>query len=279
MTTTTIPTTAPTTAGLPVYRGQQKVTQLRVLHAEWTKLRSLPSTAWALLTGITLTVTFGVLYALLRVTHPPRGGVPASFDPTAISLSGVQLAQLAIGVLGVLVITGEYATGQLSTTFAAVPRRLPVLRGKAAVLVTATLATCLPAVVAAFLVSQSVLSSHHLGTTLGQPGVARAVIGSALYLAVIALLGLGLGAIIRNAAGGISALLGLLLALPILVGLLPGTLSGQIGKYLPAAAGQAITAARPDPAMLGPWTGFAVLCLYTAAVLGLAAWLLHRRDA
>jgi ABC-2 type transport system permease protein len=154
-----------------------------------------------------------------------------------------------------------------------------VLRGKAAALVTATLATCLPAVVAAFPVSQSVLSSHHLGTTLGQPGVARAVIGSALYLAVIALLGLGLGAIIRNAAGAIGALLGVLLALPIFVGLLPGALSGQIGKYLPAAAGQAIAAAHPDLAMLGPWTGFGLLCLYTAAVLGPATWLLSRRDA
>jgi ABC-2 type transport system permease protein len=277
--TTTTHTTDPAAPVLPAYRTAQRVTEIRVLHAEWTKLRSLPSAAWSLLSAVALITVVGVLYTLLRATHPPHGASSiAGFDPTAISLSGIQLAQLATGVLGVLVITSEYATGQLFSTLAAVPRRLAVLRGKAAVLTVATLAGCLPATFAAFLIGQSVLSSRHLGTTLGQPGVTRAVVGGALYLTAIALLGLGLGAILRNAAGGIAALLGVLLALPIIIGLLPGTLSDQISKYLPTGAGQAVTNVRPDPTMLGPWTGLGVLCLYVAAVLGLAAWLLRRRD-
>jgi ABC-2 type transport system permease protein len=106
--TTATHTTDPAAAMLPAYRGDQKVTQLRVLHAEWTKLRSLPSAAWSLLSAVALVTVVGALYALLRSTHPPHGtSAIASFDPTAISLSGIQVAQLATGVLGVLVITSE----------------------------------------------------------------------------------------------------------------------------------------------------------------------------
>jgi ABC-2 type transport system permease protein len=265
---------------LPVYRGEQRVTQLRVLHSEWTKLRSLPSAAWSLLAAAVLIAGFGVLYTLVRVARPPHGAAAvAAFDPTAVSLSGVQLAQLAIGVLGVLLVTGEFATGQIRTTFEAVPRRLPVLCGKAAVLTLATLALCVPAAIAAFLIGQSLLSPAHLSTTLGQPGVARALLGSGLYLAAIGLLGLGLGALLRNTAAGISALLGLLFAVPIVAGFLPASWSDLLSRYLPGPAGITITSVRPDPSSLGPWTGFGVLCLYVAVVLGLAAWQLRRRDA
>jgi ABC-2 type transport system permease protein len=265
---------------LPAYRGEQRVTQLRVMRSEWTKLWSLPSTAWSLLTAVVLIAGFGVLYTLVRVARPPHGAAAvAAFDPTAVSLAGVQLAQVAIGVLGVLLITGEFATGQIRTTFAAVPRRLPALCGKAVVLTLATLALCVPAAVAAFLIGQSILSHAHLGATLGQPGIARAVGGSALYLAATGLLGLGLGAVLRSTAGGISALFGMLFALQIVAGFLPGTWSDLVSKYLPGPAGIAITSVRPDPASLPPWTGFGVLCLYAAVVLGLAAWQLRRRDA
>jgi ABC-2 type transport system permease protein len=276
---TTTHATEPTAPVLPAYPGDQKVTEIGVLHAEWTKLRSLPSAAWSLLSAVALITVVGALYALLRSTHPPHGASAiASFDPTAISLSGIQVAQLATGVLGVLVITSEYATGQLFSTLAAVPRRLAVLRGKAAVVAVATLAASLPATFAAFLTGQSVLSSHHLSTTLGQPGVTRAVIGGALYLTAIALLGLGLGAILRTAAGGIATLLGVMLGLPILAGFLPGTLSDQIGKYLPTQAGQAVASVHPDATMLGPWTGLGLLFGYVIVALGLGAWLLRRRD-
>ena len=111
-----------------------QVTQARVMKSEWTKLRTQPGALWSLLSAVILVVAFGILYSLLRVARPPHGAAAASFDPTSVSLAGVQLAQIAAGVLGVLLITSEYATGLIRTTLAAVPRRLPTLWGKAAVL-------------------------------------------------------------------------------------------------------------------------------------------------
>ena len=270
----------PTAPALPAYRGDQRVTQVRVIRSDWTKLRTLPSSAWSLLAAAVLIVGFGALYSGVRVTRPPQDPAAiASFDPTAVSLSGLQLAQLAIGVLGALLITGEYATGMIRTSFAAVPHRLPVLWGKAIGYALAVLALSVPATFAAFLVGQSILSSEHLDTTLGQPGVARAVLGGALYLAAVGLLGLGLGALLRGTAAAVGALFGLLFAPQILVGFLPSTWSDHVYGYLPAPAGIAITNLRPDPTSLAPWTGFGVFCLYTAILLALAAWRLRRQDA
>ena len=256
-----------------------RVTPLRVVRSEWTKLRSLPSTAWSLATAVALVVGFGALYSTLRVTRPPEPAAVASFDPTAVSLVGVQLAALAVGVLGVLLVTGEYASGTIRTTLAAVPARLPVLWGKAVAFAATTLALCVPAALAAFLVGQSILARERLDTTLGQPGTARAVLGSALYLAAVGLLGLGLGALLRSSAGAIAALFGLLFAPQIVVGFLPASWSDASYGYLPVPAGAAVTSVRPDPITLGPWTGFGLFCLYVAVVLGLAAWQLRRRDA
>jgi ABC-2 type transport system permease protein len=231
----------------------QRVTQARVVRSEWTKLRSVPSTAWSLATTAVLVVGFGVLYSMIRVTRPPRQPADvAGFDPTSVSLSGVQVAQLAIGILGVLQVT---------------------------VLALTTLVLCVPATFAAFLVGQSVLSAEHLDTTLGRPGVARTVLGAALYLTAIGLLGLGLGALFRSTAAGTAALFGVLYAPQIVVGFLPATLSDELYKYLPAPAGLAVTQVSPDADSLGPWAGFGLLCLYVAVLLGLAAWLLRRRDA
>jgi ABC-type transport system involved in multi-copper enzyme maturation permease subunit len=255
------------------------VTQARVARSEWTKLRTLPSTAWSLLAAVALIVGFGALYCLVRVTRPPSDpAAVAAFDPTAVSLSGVQVAQLAVGILGVLLVAGEYATGTIRVSLAAVPRRLPVLWGKAVVFGLTALVLCLPAVLAAFLVGQSILSAEQLDSRLSDPGVARAVLGSALYLTAVGLLGLGLGALLRNTAGAIASLFGVLFGLQIVVGFLPASVADKISRYLPTPAGVAVANVRPDPSSLGPWTGFGLFCLYTAIVLGLAAWLLRRRD-
>jgi ABC-2 type transport system permease protein len=255
------------------------VTQAKVARSEWTKFRTQPSAAWSLLTAVAFIVGFGVLYSLVRVTRPPRTPADmASFDPTAIGLAGVQLAQIAVGVLGVLLVTSEYATGMIRTSMVAVPRRLPVLWAKAAVLTLTAPLLFVPATFATFLVSQSVLSREQLGTSLNHPGVARAVLGSALYLTAVGLLGLGLGALLRNTAGATASLFGVLFGLQIVVGFLPASVADDITRYLPTPAGVAVTNARPDPSSLGPWTGFGLFCLYTAIVLGLAAWLLRRRD-
>ena len=268
------------TAGLLAYRQPQRVTQVRVFRAEWTKLRTQPSAFWTLLSAVIVVVGFGIGYSLLRVARPPHGAAAmASFDPAAISLSGVQLAQIAVGVLGVLLITSEYATGIVRTTFAAVPRRLPVLWAKAGLLAATIAAVSVPAAIAAFAGGQSILARQHLSVQLSEPGAIRAVIGSALYLAVIGLLGLGLGAVIRNAAGGIAALFGLLYGLPLAAGFLPGSMAADVSKFLPANAGQAVTSVHPDLTMLQPWTGFGVLCLYAAVLLGLSAARMRRGDA
>jgi ABC-type transport system involved in multi-copper enzyme maturation permease subunit len=274
-------TTIATTAALPPYTRTQRVTQARVIKAEWTKLRTQPAALWSLLSAVILVIGFGVLYSLLREARPPQGAAAtASFDPVSVSQSGIQLAQIAVGVLGVLLITSEYATGMIRTTLAAVPKRLPALWGKAITLIAAILAIGLPAAFITFTVGQSILGKQHLSTTLGAPGVTQAVIGSALYLAVAGLLGLALGTLLRSSAAGISALFGVLFALPIVAGFLPGSLADQVGKFLPSSAGQAITMVHPDPATsLSPWTGFGVFCAYAAVLLATSAVRMRRGDA
>jgi ABC-type transport system involved in multi-copper enzyme maturation permease subunit len=263
---------------IPAYAGDQRVTQLRVLASEWTKLRSLPSTVWCLLTTLVLVVGFGIGYSMVMVTRPP--GDPSGVDATGVTLAGVQVAQLAIGVLGVLLMTGEYATGSIRVSLAAVPKRLELLWGKAIAFALTTLVVCVPALFAAFVVGQSILSAENLDIGLGEPGAVRAVLGSALFLAAVGLLGLGLGGVLRSTAGGIATLFGLLFAPQILVGFLPGSVSDHVYRYVPAAAGQAVMFLDADPDYsLRPLPGLGVFCLYTAVALALAAWRLRRRDA
>jgi ABC-2 type transport system permease protein len=259
----------------------KKVTQARVVLSEWTKIRSLRSTIFSLLAAIVFIVGLATLVPLVTVSHwPPRDPREAlGFDPTTRTLSGIFLAQLAIGVLGVLLITGEYATGMIRATFAAVPARLPVLWAKAAVFAAVTLVLMVPTVLGAFLIGQSILTSKHLQTNLSNPGVLRAVIGAALFLTVVGLLGIGLGALLRNTAGGISTLFGLLFVLPIIVRFLPSSWSDPINKYLPSNAGEAITHVHPDPTLLAPWTGFGLFFGYAAVILIAAAISLRMRDA
>ena len=255
--------------------------QARISWSEWTKLRTQPSALWALLSAAIMLPAFGVLYSLLRAARPPHAAAATtSFDAVAVSLVGVQLAQIAIGVLGVLLITNEYATGLIQTTLAAVPRRLPILWGKAAALIAVTMAVSLPATLAAFLTGQSILDRHHLGIPLGQPGVTRAVLGAVLYLAVAGLLGLALGALLRSTAAAVSTLLALLFAFPILAGFLPESWSDDVAKYLPTNAGLAVTAVHPDPTTsLSPWIGFGIYCLYAAALTAAGALRMRRGDA
>ena len=253
---------------------------MNTLRSEWTKLRTQPSAAWALVTTLAAIVGFGILYSLVRVTRPPQGpDAVGAFDPTAVSLAGVNLGQLAIGVLGVLLISNEYATGMIRSTLSAVPSRLPVLWGKATVMVLVTVALCVPATVAAFLAGQSVLSRQHLDIAFGTPGVARAVLGSALYVGIVGLLGLGLGALIRNTAGAVCTLIAALFGLQLVLALAPMGVQDHVYRYLPGPAGLAVTAVHPDPDALAPWVGLGVFCAYVAIVLALAAYRLRRKDA
>jgi ABC-2 type transport system permease protein len=258
-----------------------------VLRSEWTKLRSVRSTYWTLFAAVGLTVGISALLASIYVSQYSTMSASdrAFFDPTSFSLNGVFLAQFAIGVLGVLIITGEYSTGAIRSTLAAVPQRRTVLAAKATVFSAVTLVVGLVSCFAAFFVGQAILSTQGIQAHLGDPGVLRSVAGSGLYLAVLGLFALGLGTLIRRSAGAISALFGILLVLPVLVLTLPSSWSDVIAKYLPSNAGQAIAqTVQGGPhsqagSTLSPWVGMAVFALYAAVALTLAAVALRRRDA
>jgi len=237
---------------------------------------------WSLLVTVAIIIGLGALFCAARVSRWDRldAGEAQGFDPAGFSLNGIFLAQLAVGVLGVLVMSSEYATGQIRATFGAVPQRRLVLGAKVAVFGTVVLVVSLVACLGAFSIGQAIFKAKHAGVSLGDPGVARAVVGGALYLAVVGLLGLGLATVLRRTAGAIATLVGLLLVLPILVNFLPSPWNDDIAKYLPGEAGGSVFhVVQRSQTALSPWAGFAVLCAYAAAALLAGAVLLQRRDA
>jgi ABC-2 type transport system permease protein len=262
-----------------------RVTQARVALSEWTKLRTLRSTRYALLAGVAMTIGFAIIPALVNASRWSTMSFidKASFRPLETSLIGVTVAQLAIGVLGVMVISGEYSTGMIRSTFAAVPKRLPVLWGKAGVFGLVTFVLALPSTLIAFFAAQAILkghsfNGHDIALSFSDPGVSRAVIGGALYLTLVGLFGLGLGAILRSTAGGISVFAGILFVLPPLMNVLPSSWNHAISPYLPSNAGQAIMQSGSPAHTLAPWTGLGVFAAYTAVLIAIAAIRLRRRD-
>jgi ABC-2 type transport system permease protein len=267
----------------PAYVGH--VTQARVVRSEWTKFRSLRSTVYTFVVGIAATIVFAITPAVINAIRWSTMSLQdkLAFNPLEPTLIGVGVAQLAIGVLGVLMITGEYSTGMIRATFTAVPKRLPVLWAKAGVYGTVTLIVSVPATLIAFFSAQSILAGHTLfgrdiSLSLSDPGVARVVVGGALYLTLAGLFGLGLGAIVRNTAGGIGAFAAILFVIPPVLTLLPSSWDDAIAPYLPSNAGQAIMQFGASDHTLGPWTGLALFTGYTAATIAAAAVLLWRRD-
>jgi ABC-2 type transport system permease protein len=248
-----------------------RLTQGRVLRSEWIKIRTVRSTRFTLAFAVVGLVGLGPLMALFA----PAKGVA----PVETSTTGYLFAQLAIGALGVLVVTAEYTTGMIRTSLTAVPRRLPVLWAKTVVYAAVTWVSMTAAAVTAFLLSQAILSSRGLATaSLGDPGVARAVLGTAAYLTVLAVLSVAIGALIRTTAGGVTAVLGILLVLPVLARILPSSTADTVARYLPGNAGQAIFGLHQSSSMLTPWAGFTVLCLYAGVALAGAAVMLRGRD-
>jgi ABC-type transport system involved in multi-copper enzyme maturation permease subunit len=274
---------------VPARKGAPTISRARhagnLLRSEWTKFHTVRSTFWTLLACVVLTIGLGAI--ICAVFAAQFSGLSAqdklAFDAASTSLAGGVLAQLAIGVLGVLVITGEYANGMIRTTFAAVPQRTSVLAAKAtvfaAIVLPVTLATCF----AAFFVGQAILSTKDVGVSLGTGTALRLVVGSALYLTVLGLIALGLGTLIRKTAGAITAIVGLIFVVPGIAALLPSSMD-VVQKFLPTNAGQALlsppatdrTAGIPS---LSPWMGFLVFAAYAAAILIAAAYSLRKRDA
>ncbi|MFF0018017.1 ABC transporter permease subunit [Streptomyces sp. NPDC005374] len=254
---------------------------VNALRSELLKIRSVPSTFWTLACAVVFNV---VLAAVVAVLIPGRLSAAdrKTTDSIQLSLAGLHLSQVAIGVLGVLVITSEYSTGMIRATLSAVPKRSSVLSAKAVVFAAAAVIGGTISSFAAYFAFEAFLPSDagYMKTSLSDPGVLRAVMGGGLYLAVLGLLGLGLGAVLRSSAGAIAALFGLLFVPQIFVQLMPGNWRDSIGPYLLMNAGSDIfVASQREAASLSPWTGFGVFCLYAAIALTAGFVSITRRDA
>ena len=264
--------------------GQQtlRVTQLRVLLSEWIKFRSLRSTVYTLLIALVLSIGLGALFSAVTANqyHTFSAADRASFNPISTSLNGMMFAQLAIGVLGVLMISGEYSTGMIRSSLTAVPKRLPVLWAKLAVFAGVVFTVMLVTSFVSFFLGQALLSSQHLNASISAPGALRSVIGAALYVTVAGMIGMAVGALLRNTAAGISTFVAAFFVIPPLTDLLPASWSSHFAQYLPSNAGEVLYGGGRGLAHpLAPWTGFGVLCIYAVVVIAFAAWRLRRADA
>jgi ABC-type transport system involved in multi-copper enzyme maturation permease subunit len=259
-----------------------RVTQARVLRSEWTKFRSLRSPVWTMLIAVVLAVGIGALISAVQASHfdSASAALQAAFEPISVSLAGFGFAQLAVGVLGVLLVSGEYGTGMIRSSLTVVPKRLPVLWAKIAVTAAVVFLVMLVSSIASFFLGQALLDGHGLGVGLGAPGALRAVLGAPLAVTVVAVIGVAIGALVRATAGAISVFAGVFFVLPPLMGLLPESWSDTLSPYLPSQAAAALYRTSTfEGSTLAPWAGFAVLCAYAAVLVGFAAWQLRKRDA
>jgi ABC-2 type transport system permease protein len=276
MAATTAPAIRP--AALPAATG--KAGLKGALRSEITKIRSTRSTYWTLLALVVVTIGFGALASWGTASHASDLG--PGFDPTQRSLGGLYVSQLIIAVLGALAITSEYSTGMIRTSMTAMPRRGTMFAAKALVFGIVAFVTGLVTSFGAFFLGQALMSSKHINATLGQPHVLRAVIGGALFLTVCGLLAFGIGMILRHTAGAITASIGLLFVLSILVNFLPQSWQVNLDKWMPAIAGSQIwttKASGEDTPMFSAWTGFGVFAGYAVIAMIIGLIVFRRRDA
>lgn len=250
-------------------------------HSEWTKLRTVRSTMWALIFTVVSTIGLGALFTGLEVSRWDQRSITEvnGFDPLLYSFAGLNLAQLSIGVLGVLVMTSEYATGAIALTFGATPQRGLLLAAKVAAFSTVVAVVSVVACLSSFLVCQALLAPKDADVSISDQGVLRAVLGAALHLVLIGAIAVGVGAVMRRTAAAVAVLFAVLLVLPGLVLLLPSPWNDDVTKYLPSSAGVAMSAVVRFPNLLSPGAGLIVLCGYTLAILVGARFTLARRDA
>jgi ABC-type transport system involved in multi-copper enzyme maturation permease subunit len=249
-----------------------------LVRSEWTKLRTVRSTLWAL--GATTVIGIGIS-ALATAEVRAHLATTGPFDPTRLSLTGTFFCQLVIGVLGVLVMSGEYSTGTIRATFAAAPRRPLVLVAKVVVFGSVVLVISEVVAFVSFLVGQALLTSPAPHASLSTPGAVTAIVGTGLYLCVIGLFALALATLVRHTAGAISAFVFMLLVLPLILEALPASMQNAVNRYeLPVIGSRILNATNHGAALtFSPWAGFGVLCGYTLALLLVGAVLLVRRDA
>jgi ABC-2 type transport system permease protein len=270
-------------AGKRPSAGQDEVvTQARVVHSEWAKLWSLRSTRWSIAVAFISMAVIGIIASAVNMSRwsTMTHFAQLHYDAIDTSLAGINFAQLAVGVLGVLVITGEYSTGMIRSSFMAVPRRLPVLWAKAGVFSVITFILILVGAFIAFLISAPIVHEH-VPLSISQPHALRAIIGMALVMAMLAVACVSVGALVRNTAGGIATFAAIYFALPGIVEILGTSIKNSISPYLPSSAAATLYTARPEAGShsLSPWGGFALFCGYTLATLAVAAYLMRKRDA
>ncbi|GAA1000836.1 ABC transporter permease [Subtercola frigoramans] len=253
-----------------------------ILKSEWIKLTSLRSTMWSYAVLLVIQVAIGLLIASVAASGQtgPRGqGAGLLESPGAAALvatAGVNFGQLVVSVLGVLIISGEYSTGQIKSSFAAVPKRLPVLWAKAAVFTVVTFLVSLVAIVLTYFVTWPILSGAGVTSNLFDADVYLNLLGAALYLALIGLFALTIGAVLRTTAGAIAASLGLLLVVPVIFGLIPADWAKSLSDWMPGSAGGSLFG---SGGVFEWWQGLLILLGWIVAVGAAAAVLMKRRDA
>ncbi len=274
-----------------------------IVHSEWIKLRSIRSTWWLLTLMVVITVGIGIQMSASTSFIWLEGGMSQAGQQAAgvnAITSAVDLNLLVVCVLGVLVIVGEYSSGMIRSSFAAVPRRVPVLLAKALVLAGAVLVVGAVALAITIPISVAILAGNGVDVRLDDVDYWRGMIGGIVYLALIALIAFGLGAIFRSTVGGIAASIGLVLIVPIGLGLAAGGLADQVWlqnatRLLPFNLGRALythpgqddyvtLGAEAEPAPSGlwalePWQGAIGLAAWAVVVFAVAIVAVRRRDA
>ncbi|WP_175408194.1 ABC transporter permease [Streptomyces sp. TRM64462] len=278
MTTTPTPTTPTTTAPnpdpdpdpTPAYA----LTPTHVLRSEWHKLWSLRSTWITTLTAAVLVLAVGVL---MGATYTSDGG-DSDIDTVILVLYGTMLSHICLAVLGILITAGEYTTGMIRASLTAVPSRLPVLWAKASVFAVTAFALSVATALVTFVTAQVFLSDTDQAASLTDPGVLRAIAGNSAGIALIGLVALGLGALLRSPAGAIGAFIGGVIVLPEILGALPYDATSTAVRYFPTQAWGSLGSATPLPDAASPGPALLALVLWAAASLAAAAVTLKRRD-
>jgi ABC-2 type transport system permease protein len=258
------------------------------VHAEWTKLRTVPSTAWLLLAIVGLTVALSAAAtASADTSHCPSPN-ECFEDITKLSLTGVWLGQAAVAVLAVLAMTNEYGTRLIQTTLAANPWRVQVLAAKAAVLTVTVFGAGVLGVVGSLVAGRVILPGNGFTPANGYPPLSvadeptlRAAAGTVLYLGLVALLSLGAATVIRDGATAITTVLALLFVVPVISQFVTDpTWSTRLRRYSPTTAGLAVQATTGlDRLPIGPWAGLGVLAAYAGTAMLGASAILKIRDA
>ena len=262
-------------------KSASRLTRLRRAYsAELIKLCSVRSTVWLLALAALSLIGVGVVNAVGIVVHAAQDPAfdRSTIDPAGASLSGLGSAWLPVAVLGILAVTGDYSTGMIKTTMAAVPGRGNLVLGKIGALVTVVLPVTSTSTMITFVAAKLVLGSSGIPISILHPGVLRALVGSALYLSTLSVFAAALGWLVRSTAGALVTWLALWIVPSFLIMLLPAELAARIQPFLPGVAGTMIS----EIVGVGDaqaWGNFAVFVGYALITSLIAAVVLDRRDA